>query len=143
MKKKVLSIILGGMLLVGSSVSTLAGEKSYSGYTLYGGYQNNYTSFNSKDTDDDYISNRITDLSGTDTATFWACDKYTDNQYDVHRKISGTYDYTTDDEGDDAQDLDFKSKYDKDEDDKVALGMEDGEGHKTAVGKVSGYCDFR
>lgn len=142
MKKKVFSIILGGMLLVGSSVSALAGEQRYSGYQLYGGYQNNYTSFHSKDTDDDYISNRITNLSGTDTATFWACDKV-DDEYDVHRKISGHYDYTTDDEDKSARDLDFMSKYNMDEDEKVALGMEDGEGHTHAVGSVSGYCDFR
>lgn len=142
MKKKFFSIIMGGMLLVGTSVSAIASEKSYSGYILYGNYQNNYTSFHSKDTDDDYISNRITSLSGTDTATFWACDKI-DYPTDPHRKISNSYDYTESDIDEDAQELDFKSKYDMDSGEKVALGMEDGEGHSKAVGRVSGKVDFR
>lgn len=75
MKKIYITGALALMLLSAPiSVYAATGYQTYTDYTLYANCYNNATAKHNKETNDQYMSNKVTSYTNTDKATFWATD---------------------------------------------------------------------
>ena len=80
LKKIIMSSLCVGILSI-SAVSAAG----YVGYKLPRFQGNNYTNSHSKTTSANYITNKLENVEGTSTVTFWACNS-------TKRQISNDYD---------------------------------------------------
>lgn len=129
-KEKFAKVVCIGALLTAIGATNVFAV-SYSGYTLSRAQGNNYTTQHSKTTTENYIKNKVTALSNTSTATFWAADSsktQISNDYDQKVGSKATIKFT-------------KSGYNK-KGKEIMLGMENANWSlKNAF--VSGNVDFR
>lgn len=126
LKKK----LLVGTLVFGILAPTVASAayKSYVGYSLPPMQGNNYTSYHTKETNDDYIHNIVENMSGTSTANFWADDgKAISKKYNQKVKSSVTINFNTN----------------KDKGNEIRMGMENDTWELNKYGFVAGRVDFR
>lgn len=130
MKEKFTKVVCTGALLTAIGVTNVFAV-GYSGYTLPRAQGNNYTTQHSKTTTDNYIKNKVTALSSTSTATFWAANSsktQISNDYDQKVGSTATIKFT-------------KSGYNK-KGKEVMLGMENAN-WSLSYGFASGNVDFR
>lgn len=92
--KKIIATSLCAAVLSISAVSATG----YVGYKLPAMKGNNYTSAHSKKTADSYIKNKLENVEGTDTVTFWAnssTKKQISADYDQKKGSNPTIKFTT------------------------------------------------
>ena len=129
-RKNFTKIICTGVFLAILSVTNVFAA-GYSGYTLPKAQGNNYTTQHSKKTTNNYITNKVTALSGTSKATFWAANSsktQISNDYDQKVGSTATIKFT-------------KSGYNK-KGNEIMLGMENAN-WSLKYGFASGNVDFR
>lgn len=132
MKKKLIGISLATSLLLGSSISAFAAERTYTNYQLYANWANNYTNTYAKTTDSQSIKNTVTQLYNTASAVFWACDIN-------NRQISNTYEISNKEYN---LPVPMAITTTKNIGEDVGLGMEDGF-TSSGRGLVSGKVDLK
>lgn len=129
-KENLTKVVCTGALLTVLGVTNVFAI-GYSGYTLPRCQGNNYTTQHAKKTADSYIKNKVTSLSSTSTATFWAANSsktQISNDYDQKAGSTATIKFT-------------KKGYNK-KGKEIMLGMENAN-WSLSYGFASGNVDFR
>lgn len=129
-------LIVGGLAVAMMALPTIpafAESHSYIGYVLGAFKSNNYTSARPKTTSDQKITNRVTNLEGTNMATFWACDANSS-------QISGDYNQRV---GRNPVNIQFKTRIKKYVGNQVLLGMQNKEFNFRDRAFVAGIVDYR
>ena len=129
-KENLTKVVCTGALLTVLGVTNVFAI-GYSGYTLPRCQGNNYTTQHAKKTADSYIKNKVTSLSSTSTATFWAANSgktQISNDYDQKVGSTATIKFT-------------KNGYNK-KGKEIMLGMENAN-WSLSYGFASGNVDFR
>lgn len=95
--KKLRKIIVTSLCASILSISAVSAA-GYVGYKLPAMQGNNYTGTHAKTTADGYITNRLENVEGTSTVTFWANNstkKQISNDYDQKKGNTSTIKFTT------------------------------------------------
>ncbi|OXM16592.1 hypothetical protein [Paenibacillus herberti] len=131
-KKKIVSgMITFGILSLTSITAFAATEPlTYTSYALPTFKGNNYTGSHQKQTADEFITNKVTDITGTSTATFWAANG-------IKEQISNDYDQKKNN----VSKIQFRNSVSKGGD--VIMGMQNANLNILDSGFVSGEVDFR
>ena len=93
LKKIIATSLCAGILSI-SAVSAAG----YAGYKLPRFQGNNYTNSHSKTTSANYITNKLENVEGTSTVTFWACNstkRQISNDYDQKKGSTANIKFTT------------------------------------------------
>ncbi len=113
-------------------LTSVASAATFTAYSLPIFKGNNYTNSHVKQKSDQYITNKVTAISGTSFANFWAVDDNKKSQSNKYKQnVSST-----------ATRINFKSSANLTTGQNVMMAMENAS-WKTSYGFVSGEVDFR
>jgi hypothetical protein len=129
-KAKVIGMVVVAVVCL-TQTPVLAATYQYKDYSLGRFSANNYTSAHTKETNDNFIENRVTGMKKATTVTFWAC-RANQSQIsdDYKQKVGSKVDI-----------LFFRGK-ELNEGQQVIMGMENSE-WSSEYAFVSGEVDFR
>jgi hypothetical protein len=127
-KAKVIGLVVAAVVCLTQTPVLAATYKEYSLPRLKG---NNYTSAHTKETNDNFIENRVTSMKNTSRVTFWACDaNQSQISIDYHQTVGNK------------TDIIFSPGKELRQNQQVIMGMEN-EKWSSEYAFVSGEVDFR
>ncbi|ANF95003.1 hypothetical protein [Paenibacillus bovis] len=131
-KGLILALTLGMAITAVPSITAFAASvnENYDSYALPARQGNNYTGTHQKVTDEQYIVNKVTDITHADTAVFWATDG-------VKTVISNEYEQKLGNQSTIQFRKQIKSKAD------VIMGMRNADYQIYQNGFVSGWVNFK